>query len=101
MYSTADDDVIFIAGTIRDVDHVGDGILGDGIDTITWFECDGDGCNPSGDGQEIEACAGEQQCNIPARNLSNGWHGFSMRGGDNEGNQVEITDLHVHYPCCL
>jgi hypothetical protein len=81
MYSTTDDDNINLIGTVRDIDHMGDGVLGNGIDEIKWFD----------NGAEVTACAGEKMCNIPARNLSNGWHGFSMRGGDNEGNHVEIT----------
>lgn len=92
MVATSTDDDILLMGMAYDIDHLnGDGLLGNGIDSITWFECGGDGCSPSGDGQEIEACAGEKMCNIPARNLSEGWHGFSMRGGDNEGNHREVT----------
>ncbi len=88
MVATSTEDVIDLKVMVYDIDDLnGDGLLGDGIDTITWSTCEGQGCTP---GTEIVACAGLKQCNIPARNLSNGWQGFSMRGGDNEGNHREV-----------
>ncbi len=37
-------------------------------------------------GQKNDTCYQTKQCNVPPRVLSNGWHGFSVRGKDNDGN---------------
>ena len=36
-------------------------------------------------GTKNDTCYQTRQCNVPPRTLSNGWHGFSVRGKDNDG----------------
>ena len=95
MYSIADDDIITMIITARDLDKLGEG---EGITEYEWTFM-----TPDGYEQKIADCTGKV-CNVPARTLSNGWDGFGSSGGvgwaemavrvkDNDPNQVRPEEM--------
>ena len=82
-YSTSLDETITLIANLRDYDQMDGGEeveyewLIDGVEMAVDF---------NSNGSLDDDCYRTKQCNIPARNLSNGWHGFSVRGKDNDGN---------------
>jgi hypothetical protein len=79
MYSQETDDVITLYVSGRDFDRLGD-------QELVEYEWLVDGAPWAGQEGDFETdCYQTKQCNMPARNLSQGWHGFSVRGKDNEG----------------
>jgi hypothetical protein len=80
LFSQEADDVITLIVTGKDFDRVGED------QELVEYEWLVDGAPWAGPEGDFETdCYQTQQCNMPARNLSNGWHGFSVRGKDNDG----------------
>jgi hypothetical protein len=74
-----DADLVLVA-TARDNDQLGDG------DEIVEYEWSIDG----------EVVSNQKTLNAPARTLSEGWHGFSVRAKDNEGHWSNPLTVNIY-----